>query len=559
MFIFTMKNKQIGVSLFRNFKTIRTFYRLSKTKPALILCMFLSFIIPAILSIWTPILLANTITAITVYDFSRAINQTIIEFGIVLVSAFSYFIYHLISTKVNSTIITNFHNYIYYNVKNNSEIKDISISILKDVNSCVEFNKKLIYKSCFFIKAIIILIIIAFYNYIISLIIIAVSIISFFLLKLTDNKIQTKTQELNKCEKISLDLFNSFCGGGNAEQKYNLDYALKDKYFSYVKENIKTSNSISLFYNINNNFISLILKTNIFISTIFLITMIRSTELTLSVYLILTPYLTSSAESLISFFDIFSEIALIDNILKNFESLKYTSSPKQEKPILINSYNLYFHNASFGENSKLKNINLKIDYKSAICFIGDEDYKIEELFNVLSKKTLVSSGCIFLDDKNISDINIPSFNKSVASITTNEQFFNISIYENFYLVCPSKNKITKTIKNLGLTDLINSFDDKINTKLNGNICSKHRFFLGLTRAYLSDAKIINIYKYPETLSKSEKELLKNILTKINKSCTIICYFNHEQFSEIFDEIYFIENNKLKMNKLSKNADNNIRN
>ena len=545
--------------MFRNFKTIKSFYRLSKVKPLLIFFMFVSLIIPAVLSVLSPILVANTITSITVYDFNKAINQTIIGFAIIVVSSISYFIYHLISTKVNKTIITNFNTYIYYNVKNNEKIKQINLSILKDINSCVKFNKELIYKLCFFIKSIIILIIIAFYNYFLSLIIFAVSIISFLLLKISDKKIQVKNQELSIYEKESLDLFNSICGGENAEQNYNLEYALKDKYFGYVKQNIKTSNKISLLYNINNNFISLILKTTIFISTIFLISKIKATELTLSIYLILTPYLTSSAENLISFFDIFSEIGLIDNILNNFESLKYISETKKEKPIPINTYNLYFYNASISEKLSLKDINLKINYKDSICFVGDEDFKIDEIFNILSKKKVVSSGCVFLDDKNISDIDIPTFNKIVSFVTPNEQFFNISIYENLYLVCQSRNKILKEIKNLELTDLINSFENKINTILDNSISSKNRFFLGLARAYLSGAKIINIYKFPDGLDKPDRDLLKLILKTINKSCTIICYFNQEYFTELFDEIYIIENSKIKMNKLSKNANNNNRN
>ena len=129
----------------RNFKTIRTFYRLSKVKPILIFFMFVSLIIPAVLSVLTPILVANTITSITVYDFNKAINQTIIGFAIIIVSSISYFIYHLITTKVNKSIITNFNTFIYYNVKNNEKIKHINLSTIKDISSCVRVNKELIY------------------------------------------------------------------------------------------------------------------------------------------------------------------------------------------------------------------------------------------------------------------------------------------------------------------------------------------------------------------------------------------------------------------------------
>ena len=140
-----------------------------------------------------------------------------------------------------------------------------------------------------------------------------------------------------------------------------------------------------------------------------------------------------------------------------------------------------------------------------------------------------------------------------------EQFFNISIYENFYLVCQSRNKIFREIKNLGLTDLINSFDGKFNFIINSNIEPKQKFFLGIARAYLSGAKIINIYKLPENFSKSDRALFRQILKHISKHCTIICYFNEPQFDGFFDNIYEIENNKIKTNNLSRIANNNNRN
>lgn len=521
--------------------------------------MFLTLIIPALLSIWTPILVSNTITAITVYDFNRAINQTVLNFAIILVSAILYFLYHLVSTKVNRIITQNFQNYIYQNVKNNDKVTNVNISILKDISACVEFNKNIIYKFCFFIKSVIILIIICSYSYILAGGIIIVSVVSFFLLKLTDRKIQYKTQELSKYENISINLFNSICESSGAEENYNLEYALKDKYFKYVDENIKTSNSISLLYNINNNFISLILKSAVFASTIFLITQVRSTELTLSVYLILTPYLTSSAENLISFFDIFSEIALMENILNHFSSLKYIELIHEEKPIPINSYNLYFYNITTNNKLKLTKENLKIDYKSKVCFLGDEDHKLETICSLITKKTQLSSGCIFLGDINISDLNSQTINKYIAQVSPDEQFFNVSIYENLYLVCPNRTKILKEIKRLELGEFLNEFDDKINTIVGNSIKSRQRFILGLLRAYLSGVKIINIFKLPENLTKSDRLFIKKLLTRINSSCTIICYFNNLTFEEYFDEIYEIKNNKLIMNKMSKNANNNNRN
>lgn len=545
--------------MFKNLKTIRLFYRLSQVKPIFIFLQFLTLIIPSILSVCSPILISNTITAITVYDFNKAISQTIIEAGIVLISSISYFIYHLISRKVNKTIITNFQAYIYYNVKNNQNINSINISVMKDIATCAVFNKNIIYKSCFFIKSVIILIIIACHTYILALAIIAVSLITYFFLRLTDRKIQIKTKELNNYENTSVELFNSICGGTSAEQKYNLEEALKDRYFKYVNENIKTTNSISLLYSINNNFISLILKSAVFASTLFLIGQVRSTQLTLSIYLILTPYLTSSAENLISFFDIFSEIALMNNILSHFESLKFTSSPTEDKPIQLDSYNIYIYNVSSNNKSKFENLSLKINYKDCICFVSDEDYHLEYLYKLLIKKEIPLTGCIFLGDKNISDLDSHSFNKYLTSVTLNEQFFSISIYENLFMVCPTRHKIMREIKNLNLQNYLQSFKDNINTIVNDSFSTIDKFICGLVRAYLSGAKIIIVYKLPENLNSSDKTLIKHILLSIKKQCTIICFFTQIYSINIFDEIYQIKNNKIIANNLSKTANNNIRN
>ena len=123
------------------------------------------------------------------------------------------------------------------------------------------------------------------------------------------------------------------------------------------------------------------------------------------------------------------------------------------------------------------------------------------------------------------------------------------------MVCPSRNKIFKEIKNMGLQEFIDTFEDKLNTIMRENFTQKDKFFLGLARAYLAGAKIINIYKLPENLSKSDNELIIKMIKHLKKDCTIICFFNSMKFKELFDNVYYLENLTKSMNKLSKNADN----
>ena len=111
---------------------------------------------------------------------------------------------------------------------------------------------------------------------------------------------------------------------------------------------------------------------------------------------------------------------------------------------------------------------------------------------------------------------------------------------------------------MGLSDLINDLPEKYNTIINEKISSKVKFYLGIARAYLSGAKVINIYKLPENLTASDKTLFKNLLLFLKKHCSVICYFTEEYCKDLFDDIYNL-NNKKTMNNLSKIANNNIRN
>lgn len=527
--------------------------------------MFIFLLIPAILSIVTPILVSNTITAITVYDYSRAIKQTTIEFIILLISTISYFCYYLVNKKITKQIIFNYQTFIYNNVRQNKNISNINLSTLKDISLCVSFNKNLIFKLCFFIKSIIILIIIYNYNYILSLVLVLVSIISYFLLNKSDQKIKYYNQQLSVYEQKSLNLFNSICKGELVEQSYNIESALKDKYFSYVNENTKLTNKISFFYNLNNNFITLILKITVFASSIYLIGLVKSTTLTLSTFLILTPYLTSSAENLISFLDIFSEIALIDNALNNFKSLEYQSSSTQNNsPIEISNYNIYFYQLSAKQNNQtcLNNFNETLKHKTLNLFLGDNFSCKGILFSLLNRSLTPSNGSIFIDGKNISDIPTESYKKIIAFTSSNDYFFDISIYENLFLVCNNRKEILKTINEFKLKNLIDNQPQKINTIVSEQSDVVLKFFLGITRAYLSGAKVICIYGLPNNLNQNHLKLLENILLKIKEKCTINLFLDKSMLNLKFDNIFNCEESLIKrkrtMNNLSNNADNNIR-
>ena len=539
--------KQIKEAFIKGFQIIKKYYKLAGIKPAFLIFEFLFLLIPSVLSIISPVLTANIISSITVYDFEAGKRYLTYDFAIIVVSAISYFCYHIISSKVNKTIIINLQNYIYSNVKQNTKINKISLSVLADIYNSTNFNKNLLYKACFLIKSIVILVIIIKYSLFIAFAIVGVSIISFLLLSLTDKKIQKYNYAFSNYQNQSLELFNSIQQGADSEMSENVSTMLKDKYFKLVEKSIKSNNKISLFYNINNNFISLILKTTIFIATLFLINQIKLTTLTLSLYLILTPYLTSSAQNLIAFFEVFSEFGTIDNALSNFESLAFQSEENKPEQIEVSTFNIYFFETSTDDKNfpKLKNINLKLNFKEMNIIQGEAGSGKETIFNLLSKKVKPCSGSIFIDNKNIDSISHDKYSSVITFTNTSPYFYNISIIENLYLVCQNKSKISKTISDWNLKNEINKLADKHNTIMDSDINPTLVYFLGILRCYLSGAKIICIYEIPNDLNREEKELLKNIFQELKKNTLVILFSNTNEFSDVATNVYRIQNGKFK--------------
>lgn len=562
--------------MFKSLKVVKRYYKLANVKPVLIIFEFIFLLIPAIASIYSAVLAANVISLITIFDFSGAIKELSINFALVVISAISYFIYHLLSKNVNHQISSSLNQFVYQNVRQNQNVNKISLSTLTAISTCIDFNKDLLYKLCFFIKAIIIIIIVFYHSALIGLGLVSVSLVMGLILKFTDGKIQRYENDYSQYQATSLALFNSIQKGAKIEDNQNLETRLKDKYFKMVDSGAKIKNKIAFFYNLNNNFISLILKSAVFGFTIYLIFLVKSTALTLSLYLILTPYLTNSAQNLIEFFGLFSEVGKIDTIMSGFDVLKFeeqTEISDGQKEFELNTFNLYFYhttlenetkeNSQKSEKNQIKSsknnefpsllqtslqifdINLKIEFGSVVSFVGEEGSGTNAIFKLLQRDFGCTSGSIFLDYKNIAEISPDKYKQIVACTSSDAYFYNISILENLLLVSENRQKILAAIKSFGLKPEIDKLKDKLNTIVDENFNKKLLYFLGILRAYVSGAKIICIYSVPAGLTKFEIQKLLSVIKFLKDKCTVICFSDSDIFSSVSNKTYYVEHSKIK--------------
>ena len=516
--------------MLKSLKIVKNYYHFANIGWFTLLINFFLLLLPAILSIVSPVLTAEIIASITIYDFEKAIKLLRYDFLIIVITAILYFIYHFTSEKIIKTIFFKTCNNIYDNVKSNTEKNNINSAIVNDIFEFSKFNSSLLYKLCFFIKSIIILIILGFYSPLASLIIIGVSLVSSLLFLITNKQIQKNSFTLSESKVNGFNLFNSIQKGIKIDTNQKIEDSMREKLENSFEDISKLGSKISLFYNLNNNFITLILKTAVFGLTYYFILLVKSTSLTLPVYLILTPYLTSSAQNLIAFFEIFPEIGIISNIMNEFDELK-TATPKTEKQLSKNdNFDLSLENISV-KNSKgdYKNISLKVPFqKFAVLNFSDEVLK-NNLFNLFKNQSSLNTGSIVLGNNNLENLKNSDIQKFIAITSCGPYFYETSILENLLASKVTKQKIERELKRFHLSELLKSKNITLETNISKYNDSAVIYFLGIFRASLLEPKILCIDDYPEKFDSENLTLLSHILKVISKKCTVLLFVSKNKF------------------------------
>ena len=541
-----MEQKSKKMKMFSNLKAVKKYYKLAGLRAPIVVAQFLLLLVPALLSIYTPVLTAHVISALTVFDFEQATRKLWLNLAIIFACAVLYFVFWIFNNQSNKTISLNFNKFLYENVQKNEEISSIGLQTILNTRDCIDFNRVFLFKLCYFVKSVIVLGIIFFFNSYIALAIIFVSILSYGLFYLFDSRIQKINIDISKNENEKMFLFNSIKAGKTVETDFNLSNVMEDKYFALVQQGNKLSKKASLLKTINEHFVSLILKSAVIVLTVYLVGLIKETFLTLSLYLILTPYLTSSAQNLISFLDVFSNVGHIDNVLLDFSALKKNEETINSTHTNFYTYNLYFYHLSskISHICHLQDLNLKIEYGKFAVFVQKEFECKNLILNILKRTDVPSSGSVLLDGKDISSIDEKTYQALLSFTNTKPYFFDVSIRENLLLVCNSPKHICKSLLGLHLKEKVDKLPQKINTKIQ-YVDDKLLYFLGIARAYISGSKILCINEIPSNFVKADFDLLKKVVGFLKGKMTVLLFSSSDFFSKNADLVFYLEKGKIK--------------
>ena len=210
-----------------------------------------------------------------------------------------------------------------------------------------------------------------------------------------------------------------------------------------------------------------------------------------------------------------------------FSNVSYSSSDKIDKSL-----------------NSIRILNTQIKKSDIVLFQGLRDCGKRALFYMLRRAIRPDNGTITFDTINIYDFDIDTYKHNISYVTNKPYFFNDSILENLKYVEPSRKKIIKVCKLLGIHDTIQALPEKYDTNLTTNpkaLNDKDRFLLGLARALLTESEIFMIYEFPIGLTQKEQNIIKEILLNLKSHRTIIIFSAENKVNDIIDKHYYIKN------------------
>ena len=548
------KKNSASKKMLKYFETIKGYL--------LLLTFFLAIIV--LIGILNPIVTAKLLTSLTEFNVDNIIKYALLFSAIMVLK----------------TVVTMIHDSIFLKkIKANLMLnirKDMIKNIFKmkitnfDSHSSGEFSERLKndpeeiagifavveYSSISMLGDFFILIYIYFINIPIG-IVYTLCVLSIFIYeKYAFKKYEELANERKKVMDKSSTVLNELVRGIRDVKVLNIS----KKVFSIVSDTLqKTTNTENDLRVKNNNIHNSIAYIQIFFT--FIITMlsvflVQKDALTVTNLLVLYMYRTNIFSLVLDYttikeylvnFKVSSE--RIFEIIDNEKFSKETFGKKHIKNLKgkIEIKDLDF---KYTDKNVLQKINLSINPKDTIAFVGASGSGKTTLLNLINKSYDVPDGKIFIDGIDINELDEESIRDNISVITQNPYIFNLTIKENLKLM---GNKVTdKQIKEAckiaQIDEYIESLPDKYDTLLGEgglNLSGGQRQRLTIARALIKNSKIILFDEATSALDNKTQKDLQMAINNMSKDYTMIIVAHRLSTIKDCNPIYIIDKGKIK--------------
>ena len=536
------------------------------------LTQFCHVVFKALGAIFTARITVGVYEGLTTGDFSKAYINIILEFTFVvlrnLFTWLNYLVYNPTFTKVYNNVQGKIIDKTVKAQQSNfveTSKEKISNIIGSNVDTISDFTDKLIIQICKLLQVAISVIIVAQANIWVAIVLLAMSVINFFILKYINYKLafykqkqdESKDKIYEEATKImsSKDLINEF----NVKEKYDKQFldVCSNYTKAYKKRMLFEGFKSSWFYVIYFGMTSLL--------TVAMVWLVSAGAVDVELYLIVVPYFITVTELLNNFYEITATIANCNVALSRVNTiLNFTDEEMSKFGDVVDKFggnNISFVGVSYNNDDqaspyigKLNDIDISFCPQSINMIVGGKRSGKRLIFNLLRRKISPDKGVITMDNRNLQDYSAKGYNSNIYYCVARPVFIDESIMENLMIAGKSKTKVIEVCKYLEIFDDISALPQGFNTNINSGLTRGLLFMIGMARALLINCDTLMIYELPNSITEKDKNRIIKMMEKISLEKTIIFFTHDKVHANIAKTIYTIEDGNITNVKINDNPD-----
>jgi ATP-binding cassette subfamily B protein len=238
-------------------------------------------------------------------------------------------------------------------------------------------------------------------------------------------------------------------------------------------------------------------------------------------------------------------IEILDNKLYDDEVYGVTNIDSINGEVEFSNINFDYD----GTSKVLKNLNIKFETGKKIAIVGKSGMGKSTIFNLLLKLYEPKSGKILIDGIDIREINEESLRKHISIIRQEPYLFNMSIMENFKLVNPdiTLEEVRKQCEQTYIDEYIMSLPKQYDTIIGEggiNLSGGQKQRLAIARTLDKRSKIILFDEATSALDNESQLYIKKTIDSMVKDHTIIIIAHRLSTILDADVIFLIDDGKV---------------
>ncbi len=547
-----------------NISMFKSWHALAKPSRKYFLICFFMVLIASICMIIEPIFSANLITSLTEKQYGWAYLYAFIGLVFIFIRKLSWDINYRFHYKLVNHTYMDLQNQIFNKVMNAKRVNFNNISkekliniIHNDVYTVSDFSYLIATRLARLLRVLLTIGVVFTINVPVALVIVLVDIIDYKLLNFLQNKRAFANRLTVEDHDEQYRCFSELIDSREMITDLNIEKEAKKRFLDSSKKYIKDRKRYDICGSYIDNYFHVFYQFVKTLMVLFLIFLVSKGNLSLTVYLIVVPYILSGIEIANDFMTVLPELKNA-NISTNRVKIILDFSDKKVLDFGNNKLDnisgfLNFENVSYkakgdlNELTNINNISFAINANETVLFQGNRGCGKRTIFYLLRREVMQNSGNVYLDNINLIDYTKKVYTSNLNYLVTKPTFFDDTIMKNLKMVEKDKNKIYSMCKKLKIYDYIKSLPKGYNTNINELPAAK-KYIVGLARTLLTKSEIIVLYEFPLSLSVKEKEMIMNLLGHLRGSRTILIFSASNACTPIVDRVIKIEKGAITSNR-----------